>query len=44
MSVDRIVGVPRHSADPVRLELSRLSATRYALSTHPEKRNGPVAP
>ncbi|WP_327342211.1 hypothetical protein [Streptomyces europaeiscabiei] len=48
LRVDRIVDEARHSADPVRLMalfgLSNLSATRYVLSAHPEKKNGPVAP
>ncbi|MFI1890716.1 hypothetical protein [Streptomyces jumonjinensis] len=35
----------RHSADPVRLmKLFSLSATRYVLCAHPDKKNGPIAP
>ncbi|MGP3632693.1 hypothetical protein ACTU45_04860 [Streptomyces sp. 24-1644] len=48
LRVDRIVDEARHSADPVRLMelfgLSNLSATRYVLSAHPDKKNGPIAP
>lgn len=48
LRVDRIVDEARHSADPIRLMelfgLSNLSATRYALSAHPDKKNGPIAP
>jgi hypothetical protein len=48
LRVDRIVDEARHSADPVRLMdlfgLSNLSATRYVLSAHPDKNNGPIAP
>ncbi|WP_411107256.1 tyrosine recombinase XerC [Streptomyces sp. cmx-4-9] len=48
LHVDRIVDEARHSADPVRLMelfgLSNLSATRYVLSAHPDKKNGPIAP
>ncbi|MFG2878753.1 tyrosine recombinase XerC [Streptomyces sp. NPDC048337] len=48
LRVDRIVDEARHSADPVRLMqlfgLSNLSATRYVLSAHPDKRNDPIAP
>ncbi|MFE9635314.1 hypothetical protein [Streptomyces sp. NPDC006463] len=46
--MDRIVDEARHSADPVRLMklfgLSNLSATRYVLSAHPDKKNGSIAP
>ncbi|MFK0181817.1 hypothetical protein ACIQVR_38375 [Streptomyces xanthochromogenes] len=48
LRMDRIVDEARHSADPVRLMelfgLSNLSATRYVLSAHPDKKNGPIAP
>jgi integrase len=48
LRVDRIVDEARHSADPVRLMqlfgLSNLSATRYVLSAHPDKKKGPIAP
>ncbi|MFD9575870.1 tyrosine recombinase XerC [Streptomyces sp. NPDC059982] len=48
LRVDRIVDEARHSADPVRLMelfgLANLSATRYVLSAHPDKRIGPIAP
>lgn len=48
LRVDRIYDEARHCADPVRLMelfgLSNLSATRYVLSAHPDKRNGPIAP
>ncbi|MFI6006831.1 tyrosine recombinase XerC [Streptomyces sp. NPDC051366] len=48
LRVDRIFDEARHSGDPVRLMelfgLSNLSATRYVLSAHPDKRNGPIAP
>lgn len=48
LRVDRIVDEARHSADPVRLMqlfgLSNLSATRYVLSAHPEKKIDPIAP
>ncbi|MFJ4689206.1 tyrosine recombinase XerC [Streptomyces sp. NPDC088789] len=48
LRVDRIYDEARHSADPVRLMelfgLSNLSATRYVLSAHPDKKNGPIAP
>ncbi|MFG2512571.1 hypothetical protein [Streptomyces sp. NPDC048584] len=48
LRVDRIVDEARRSADPVRLMelfgLSNLSATRYVLSAHPDKKNGPIAP
>lgn len=48
LRVDRIVDEARHSADPVRLmelfSLSNLSATRYVLSAHPDKKNDPIAP
>ncbi|UUU37812.1 hypothetical protein [Streptomyces sp. NBC_00162] len=48
LRVDRIYDEARHSADPVRLMelfgLSNLAATRYVLSAHPEKKNGPIAP
>lgn len=48
LRVDRIVDEARHSADPVRLMelfgLSNLSATRYVLSAHPERKTGPIAP
>ncbi|WP_162624870.1 hypothetical protein [Streptomyces cadmiisoli] len=48
LRVDRIVDEARHSADPVRLMelfgLSNLSATRYVLSAHPDKKNDPIAP
>ncbi|MFF3556194.1 hypothetical protein ACFYXL_22635 [Streptomyces tsukubensis] len=48
LRVDRIVDEARHSGDPVRLMelfgLSSLSATRYVLSAHPDKKNGPIAP
>ncbi|MFB9523112.1 hypothetical protein [Streptomyces cremeus] len=46
--MDRIVDEARHSAGPVRLMglfgLSNLSATRYVLSAHPDKRSDPIAP
>lgn len=48
LRVDRIYDEARHSADPVRLMelfgLSNLSATRYVLLAHPERKNGPTAP
>ncbi|MFF0000067.1 hypothetical protein [Streptomyces avermitilis] len=48
LRVDRIYDEARHSADPLRLMelfgLSNLSATRYVLSAHPDKKNGPIAP
>ncbi|MFF0795096.1 hypothetical protein [Streptomyces spiralis] len=48
LRVDRIVDEACHSADPVRLMelfgLPNLSATRYVLSAHPDKKNGPIAP
>ncbi|MDJ0465876.1 hypothetical protein [Streptomyces sp. H27-C3] len=48
LRVDRIVDEARHSADPVRLMelfgLSNLSATRYVLSAHPDRKPGPIAP
>ncbi|MFI5831417.1 hypothetical protein ACIA6C_29880 [Streptomyces sp. NPDC051578] len=48
LRVDRIVDEARHSADPVRLMelfgLSNLSATRYVLTAHPDKKSGPIAP
>ncbi|MFF5306722.1 tyrosine recombinase XerC [Streptomyces sp. NPDC013161] len=48
LRVDRIVDEARHSADPVRLMelfgLSNLTATRYVLSAHPDRRNDPIAP
>ncbi|MFE4254265.1 tyrosine recombinase XerC [Streptomyces sp. NPDC056910] len=47
LRVDRIVDEARHSADPVRLMrlfgLSNLSATRYVLTAHPDKRVDPIA-
>ncbi|MFD6115556.1 site-specific integrase [Streptomyces yangpuensis] len=48
LRVDRIVDEARHSADPVRLMelfgLSNLSATRYVLSAHPERKTSPIVP
>ncbi|MER8062688.1 MULTISPECIES: hypothetical protein [unclassified Streptomyces] len=48
LRVDRIVDEARHSADPVRLMeffgLSNLSATRYVLSAHPDKKHDPITP
>lgn len=48
LRVDRIFDEARHSADRVRLMrlfgLSNLSATRYVLTAHPDKRVDPIAP
>ncbi|MFD4553553.1 LexA family protein [Streptomyces sp. NPDC058469] len=52
LRLDRIVDEARHSADPVRLmELfgqstlsATLSATGYALSVYPDRKNGLIAP
>lgn len=48
LRVDRIVDEARHSADPVRLMelfgLSNLSATRYVLSAHPDKKHDSITP
>ncbi|MCV2460684.1 hypothetical protein OEB94_15490 [Streptomyces sp. ICN988] len=48
LRVDRIVEEAGHSADPVRLMelfgLPNLSATRYVLSAHPDKKHDPITP
>lgn len=48
LRVDRIFDEARQTADPVRLirlsGLSKQSATRCALTAHPDKRLDPTAP
>lgn len=48
LRVDRIYDEARHSADPGRMIKlfgpSNLSATRYVLAAHPDRKNGPIAP